>query len=1350
MTEKTSLELDVLDLDPNEVYFIRINDFSTTGTPNWGTFLLCIDEIDPINTIDQGGSNACTGELYDTGGPDGDYGSSENNVFSICPPLGQNACITFNLQYFNIESFSDQLIIYDGPDTNSPVISDLDGGGNGPNNGGVCNTFQATSGCLTVQFISDGGVEFEGFAGFWECSAVPCDPIDIVDIDNSVTEQEIIDNVSTPQTLVTVDTIICANGAYGTFMAGDNSELGLEQGLVLTSGSVLNAVGPNTQTGATQINNTPGDADLDYLSTITGGGSQSNDACIVELDVFVATDELVFEYVFGSEEYPEWVNSSFNDIFAFLISGPGITGDPMMNDQENIAVVPMTTTPVQINSVNDAQNWEYYRNNNGGTSVEYDGLTSDFLGVKKSLTARSTVIPCNTYHLKLAVADRGDASLDSGVFISEIKGGTPSLSINFASGVDYLVEDCTGMDDVLLITLSNPLPDSVTYDVSVTGTAQQGVDYILNIPSQVTIPAGTTQLEFPIIPLSDAIVEGTETIIITLSNNFGCGDIELNQLVVELADAPVVDIFSGQDTAFVCLNECIIMEVEGAVDYFWEPVSVVDDPTATNPEACPQTSQFLYVTGSISALPGCSDTDTIWLEVVDPQLDIVPLGDVNLCNGESVQLQAVNNVGNTNLEWSPGTGLDNTDQEIVTASPGVGTVTYTAEVEVSGCTASDEITVTVDAFDFPNLTTADTTICQGQSVTLASNIPITTTTYEWTPDEFLEPSNTVSGPIATPETTTTYTLIGTSASGACADTASINIEVIPAEVTVMPEDTAYICRGEIASLTANTTTNMVVWTPSEGVSDTSSLTIDVDIEESMWYYATMTIGACTVTDSVYVRVDSIPELPISVIPDDQPYCPGEILTLVSPTYEPNDYPDIMHQWDPGLGAESDLDNLNLVITTVETVTFVRTTTNNACVQLDSIEIDVVDVGDLQIAWTDTTICQGDPLMNEVFNGTGPEWSPGTGLSCTECPNPTITANDTITYSVEVNVMGCPLTETVQVNVQPDASAALIDDATICIGDAITLNSPSGNSPGTTYTWTANPPDATLDPNEPFPTVTPNQTTTYTLVVDNGICDPFEGEVTVIVQIDPIVTVDPDAVLCSGDEITLTASSTEEGGVFTWTGPTLENPIEGNSITVSPNDTTNYTVTYSYPCGDDIVNTINVDVIEGIDVDIIINPDTSSYPEGSIVDVSATLVDPVNNPTFVWNTGNTTQTFTDTITETPTATYSVTVTTAEGCTDSDELTVDVTEALYDIPNAFSPDGDELNDFFNVVALGNFEVRVFKVYSRWGQLVYDNESPMGWDGRFKDKDLPPDVYIYVIELVRPSGEVIVEKGDVVLIR
>ncbi|RMD73580.1 MAG: hypothetical protein D6818_04515, partial [Bacteroidetes bacterium] len=121
-----SVQLDLYGLTPGITYFIRINDYSPTATPNWGAFKLCIDKVDPINTIDEGGSSACTGELYDSGGPDGDYQPNENYTFTICPNDPHN-CINFTLEYFNIEDGGDQITFYDGPDNSSPVIGQIGG-----------------------------------------------------------------------------------------------------------------------------------------------------------------------------------------------------------------------------------------------------------------------------------------------------------------------------------------------------------------------------------------------------------------------------------------------------------------------------------------------------------------------------------------------------------------------------------------------------------------------------------------------------------------------------------------------------------------------------------------------------------------------------------------------------------------------------------------------------------------------------------------------------------------------------------------------------------------------------------------------------------------------------------------------------------------------------------------------------------------------------------------------------------------------------------------------------------------------------------------------------------------------
>ncbi len=121
---------------------------------------------------------------------------------------------------------------------------------------------------------------------------------------------DIIDFISTPQTVATITDINCPQRAYGLFEGGDDTDLGLGRGLLLTTGDVNWAPGPNDNGGGgnpNADNGAPGDPDLDSL-VLSFGGPASLDACILELDVFVASNELTFEYIFGSEEYPEFIN----------------------------------------------------------------------------------------------------------------------------------------------------------------------------------------------------------------------------------------------------------------------------------------------------------------------------------------------------------------------------------------------------------------------------------------------------------------------------------------------------------------------------------------------------------------------------------------------------------------------------------------------------------------------------------------------------------------------------------------------------------------------------------------------------------------------------------------------------------------------------------------------------------------------------------------------------------------------------------------------------------------------------------------------------------------------------------
>lgn len=192
----------------------------------------------------------------------------------------------------------------------------------------------------------------------------------------------------------------------GTF-SGAAGAIGIDSGVILTSGDATLAPGPNNSDGSTGITNTGSDTDLADLIP-----QSINDKNVLELTFTTNTGNLFFSYVFASEEYNEYVNSSFNDVFGFFIDGA------------NIALIPGTSTPVSINNVNcgnpynplGGTNCALFNNNDlqdGGPlfDIEYDGFTDVFTASITGLTIGST------HTIKLAIADAGDSSLDSAVFL---------------------------------------------------------------------------------------------------------------------------------------------------------------------------------------------------------------------------------------------------------------------------------------------------------------------------------------------------------------------------------------------------------------------------------------------------------------------------------------------------------------------------------------------------------------------------------------------------------------------------------------------------------------------------------------------------------------------------------------------------------------------------------------------------------------------------------------------------------------------------------------------------------------------------------------------------------------------
>jgi gliding motility-associated-like protein len=321
--------------------------------------------------------------------------------------------------------------------------------------------------------------------------------------------------------------------AVGTFN-GTASNIGLPSGVIITTGHINVAPGPNNNAGATFSNNGPG---IQALQTIAQ--STTYDGAILEFDFVPQSGLISFNYVFASEEYNEYVCSEFNDAFAFFISGPGIVGS------ENLAVVPSTTTPVTINTINNGSvgalgsianspcvlgNSSYFVNNTQN-SVQYDGFTT-------VLTATRAVTACQTYHIRLMIADGADDIFDSAVFLEEgsFSSETFDIAVSTFFNDSTVYEGCTDAQ----VTVSRPEPDNVplTVTYTVTGTATAGVDYAA-LPGSITIPAGQTSATFTIQGYADGITEGPETIIINA--NTPCGIIPQ---VIFLEEKPPVTVFA--------------------------------------------------------------------------------------------------------------------------------------------------------------------------------------------------------------------------------------------------------------------------------------------------------------------------------------------------------------------------------------------------------------------------------------------------------------------------------------------------------------------------------------------------------------------------------------------------------------------------------------------------------------------------------------------------------------------------------------------------------------------------------------------------------------------------------------
>lgn len=524
------------------------------------------------------------------------------------------------------------------------------------------------------------------------------------------------------------------------------------------------------------------------------------DVAELEFDFVPCGSVVNFNFVFGSDEYLTYVNSNYNDVFAFFISGPGIVG-PYAGGAQNIAYVPGTspTLPITISSVNNVLNSSYYIDNpfpNNGVGLN---------GYTTKIGATANVICGQTYHIKLSLADGEDFNLESAIFIEGGSFRSDNLLLSAKPTYNYLTDDstlyegCGTVDLTLSRTCNLGGTDTVLFDYL--GTATNGVDFT-TLPDTLIFLPGQDTITLSFSPLQDAITEGADSLIIKVfSPTNPCGT-EPQYLRMVIQDhTPLVLSFVNDTLTCLESNEVLDVSVLTGLPPYTFAWSTGFSETPIDSSSSITVTPSSTTTYTVTVTDGCSVSQVIQnIEVFVPQnIIIISAPDVYVvCPGDMATVVPV--IGGGGLApyqywW----------QTLTTGQQGTGLnipvdVTEQVEIFVTDICQEDTFSTTITAHvpNYPPLVLnplSDIQVyCPGSPVSALATASGGSGSYVYTWDNWLTQSAQMS---AAPLATTSYIV---KATDFCADdTVSMMIQVVVPNyppIALVYNDTNIGCYGD--------------------------------------------------------------------------------------------------------------------------------------------------------------------------------------------------------------------------------------------------------------------------------------------------------------------------------------------------------------------------------------------------------------------------------------------------------------------------------------------------------------------------------------------------------------------------
>jgi gliding motility-associated-like protein len=544
--------------------------------------------------------------------------------------------------------------------------------------------------------------------------------------------------------------------------------------------------------------------------------------------------------------------------------------------------------------------------------------------------------------------------------------------------------------------------------------------------------------------------------------------------------------------------------------------------------------------------------------------------------------------------------------------------------------------------------------------------------------------------------------------------------------------------------------------PASGLNDTSTLSNPTHIfSANGTYVVTLIVNSVCGNDTVIKNITVSPAPNLIPMLNDT-ICNNGVypLTLVntvvgnfSYTWAPSSYldnPNIQNPTisDPGIG-----------LTPTSSITYTVTVTqvgNVNCKTADTVDFLILQGFDIKN--NDTAICNGDAvqIINAGSNLYNYSWTPVTGINNPNIVNPTITPTVNTLYTLIASHPGCPDSiQTINIDVEdiPVVNAGI--DRIVCIPDTLHMGgsfTTSGSTNPNIYTILWKPMLGLNNASLLNATYSGTNTTNYTLTVTSPKGCKDSDIVAVQAVPSDFLILGPNKEMCPNDTVNLTASGAVN---YLWQPGISVSDSLANNVQAFPISTQIYSVyaTNIFGCKD--TQTVKVYVansgIINLGEDIILFPGETAQLN-AIGNCSNFIWTPsfglsnVNIPNPIANPNTTTQ-------------YVVMGSTEYGCPTSDTIIVTrLNESIINMPNAFTPgNGNHTNDFFHVDKNGIATLNYFRIFNRWGQMVFETSDILkGWDGNYNGAPQPLGTYVYTVDAQTNTGKRFTKSGNVTLIR